>query len=125
MEEATRRLAKRNKGIDAVHALDAHTDAARLRGYAIMVHGDSTEVRGHFPSTPDPDDLTTSKRSWEAGMMRWRRELQDFAGSCIATRAVPILLIHGCMARRFKHVAARVAISRHAARRAGATFADC
>jgi len=39
------------------------------------------------PVTPDPDDRSVSKRSWEAGVMRWRSTLRQWAAAARGTVA--------------------------------------
>ena len=55
-----RRLRKRAAGVAAVKRLTPSY----------------TFKRAGRPSTPDPGDLSISKRKWEASVQKWRRELR-------------------------------------------------
>ena len=76
-EDWQRRLAHRTTGVLAVKDTSVYLDCVRLD----ETLGGAVRVR---PATPDPSDRSISKRTWEQGMMAWRRSLAAFVGS--ATR---------------------------------------
>lgn len=50
------------------------------------------------PRTPDPEDRTVSKRSWEAGVMRWRSALRQWSAVGVnhpAVTAAPLVMVAG------------------------------
>ena len=59
-EDRTRRLRKRRAAVDAIKSKPEYTEI-------------ETEAR---PLTPDPEDLTLSKRDWETAVQVWRNDLK-------------------------------------------------
>ena len=66
----------------AAEGLLSANDERRLRKRAAAVAAvkrltpSYTFKRAGRPSTPDPSDLSISKRRWEASVQKWRRELR-------------------------------------------------
>eukprot|EP00927_Polykrikos_kofoidii_P062227 TRINITY_DN57030_c0_g1_i1.p1 TRINITY_DN57030_c0_g1~~TRINITY_DN57030_c0_g1_i1.p1 ORF type:complete len:323 (-),score=39.25 TRINITY_DN57030_c0_g1_i1:73-1041(-) len=69
-----RRQEKRRSAVLTIRSSDEYRSlaSARARGVVSM-----TAV----PRTPDPDDATVSKRSWEAAVMRWRIGIKQWAAN--------------------------------------------
>ena len=68
--DEARRLRKRAEAVRAIKRSPEYT----LAKEASRARGDSPPC----PRTPDPTDLSRSKRQWEASMMRWRRALVEY-----------------------------------------------
>ena len=62
-EDADRRLRHRLAAVQAIRRTPEYSLSRRSLGYA-------------RPLTPDPSDLTISKRQWEKGIQRWRWRLR-------------------------------------------------
>ena len=79
MEEETpswrdccRRLAKRSDGVEAVkRSMDYHLVTTQHAGC-------------DRPTTPDPCDMSVSKREWERSMCDWRNALRVHAASAVS-----------------------------------------
>jgi len=68
-EEWERRNRKRTASVAAIKAMPEYDQVVQLRARGEMKQED-------LPLTPDPDDETTSKRSWETSVMQWRSALR-------------------------------------------------
>jgi len=68
-EEWERRNRKRTASVAAIKAMPEYEQVVQLRARGEMKQED-------LPLTPDPDDETTSKRSWETSVMQWRSALR-------------------------------------------------
>ncbi len=68
-DERQRRENKRREGVAAVKRTQPYFIATQLAA------GGGGNPGGSRPPTPDPTDPTLSKREWEKGVQKWRREL--------------------------------------------------
>lgn len=68
-EEWERRHRKRTASVAAIKAMPEYYQVVQLRARGEMKQED-------LPLTPDPDNETTSKRSWETSVMQWRSALR-------------------------------------------------
>lgn len=68
-----RRVAKRMEGVAAIKRTPEYTQA-RAQGLR-----DASNV--DFPLTPDPTDVTMSKRTWESKVQSWRQDLRGCAAA--------------------------------------------
>ena len=59
------------KRLNAIRAVKKSTDYV-----ALLVQESCCSGRGQRPTTPDRDDRTLSKRSWEKAIQQWRRDLK-------------------------------------------------
>ena len=62
-EDLARRLRKRLNAIEAIKRTPEYKDAYVYDG-------------GSLPTTPDPTDLTITKRGWESSVIKWRAMLR-------------------------------------------------
>ena len=69
-QDLERRLRKRLEAVAAIKRTPEYNDA-----YVYGNEGGDFP----FPSTPDPTDLTISKRTWEKSVMQWRASLRLLA----------------------------------------------
>ncbi len=71
-----RRLRHRREGVAAVKRSSDYRYASAVQDLRLLL---SPRTGDEMPPTPDPHDRSTSKRSWEASMQRWKRQLRDLA----------------------------------------------
>ena len=57
---------------ETVAAIKRHKDYVS----AALLNPEIDDEQGARPITPDPEDLSISKRSWEAAVIEWRRQLR-------------------------------------------------
>ncbi len=74
-DEWQRRENKRREGVAAVKRTEPYVISAQFP------KGGGGNPGGSRPRTPDPTDHTISKRDWEKGVQKWRKELAEGARS--------------------------------------------
>ena len=74
-QTVARRLSKRQAAVQAIKRSPEYARLQELRMVGASEGNADEDLRPH--GTPDPTDLTVSKRKWEAQVQHWRRKLKE------------------------------------------------
>ena len=71
-EKDARQRRKRRQGVEALRMSEEYIESHRILAASL-----APDV-GRFLPTPDPDDRSVSKRSWETYMQKWRQSMKAY-----------------------------------------------